>query len=96
MREWIDKETLLPVKIEFLENDGQVYQTIYYEYNKLSDKVSQLLVRRLLCSLTPFNILLRSAPILTTLSCSIIEYLCHEFHCIQKCFHIFYFFILET
>ena len=42
MREWIDKETLLPVKIEFLENDGQVYQTIYYEYNKLSDKVIEL------------------------------------------------------
>lgn len=42
IRTWVDKETLLPVKVEYLENDGQVFQTIYYEYNKLSDEVIEL------------------------------------------------------
>ena len=42
VRLWVDKETLLPVKEEYLENDGQVHQTTYYEYNKLSNEVIEL------------------------------------------------------
>lgn len=39
IRYWIDKETLLPLKVQYEDSDNQVYLTDYYEYDVLSDNV---------------------------------------------------------
>lgn len=42
IRSWVDKETLLPLKVQYKDSDNQVYLTSYYEYDVLTDEVVEI------------------------------------------------------
>lgn len=42
IRLWVDKETLLPLKVEYKDRDKKVIHTTYYEYNLLQDNVVEI------------------------------------------------------
>ncbi len=42
IRLWVDKETYLPLKVEYKDNNNQVYLTSYYEYDVLTDEVIEI------------------------------------------------------
>lgn len=41
-RIWVDRESLLPLKVELKDNDYTVYQTVYYEYDKILNEVFEI------------------------------------------------------
>lgn len=42
IRYWIDKETLLPLKVQYKDSSNQEYLTYYYEYDVLTDDVVEI------------------------------------------------------
>ena len=43
VRQWVDKETLLPVKVEYFDNSkDDLFQSVEYEYDKLSGEITEI------------------------------------------------------
>ncbi|MBQ7409793.1 MAG: hypothetical protein IJW20_00225 [Clostridia bacterium] len=41
-RIWVDKESLLPLKVEWKNNDYEIYNTVTFEYNQIDDSVFEI------------------------------------------------------